>query len=52
MSHVWGVFLRGINLGNRRMKMADLKQCLEAAGFAEVKTIAASGNARISASGR
>lgn len=51
MSHVWGAFLRGINLGNRRMKMADLKQCLEAAGFAEVKTIAASGNARISASG-
>lgn len=51
MSQVWGAFLRGINLGNRRMKMAELKDCLEAAGFAEVKTIAASGNARLRASG-
>jgi uncharacterized protein (DUF1697 family) len=52
MSQVWGAFLRGINLGNRRMKMAELKDCLEAAGFAEVKTIAASGNVRLSASGK
>lgn len=51
MSPVWGAFLRGINLGNRRMKMAELKDCLEAAGFTEVKTIAASGNARLCASG-
>lgn len=49
---VWGAFLRGINLGNRRMKMADLKDCLEGAGFTDVKTIAASGNARLCASGR
>ncbi|MVS99006.1 DUF1697 domain-containing protein [Devosia marina] len=51
MNQIWGAFLRGINLGNRRMKMAELKDCLEAAGFAEVKTIAASGNARLRASG-
>ena len=30
MSQIWGAFLRGINLGNRRMKMAELKDCLEA----------------------
>ncbi|ODT68460.1 MAG: hypothetical protein ABS75_20480 [Pelagibacterium sp. SCN 63-23] len=44
---VWGAFLRGINLGKRQMKMADLKACLEASGFAEVKTVLASGNVRL-----
>jgi len=39
-------FLRGINLGKRQMKMAELKACLEAAGFEDVKTILASGNVR------
>ncbi|WP_291406931.1 DUF1697 domain-containing protein [Devosia sp.] len=39
-------FLRGINLGKRQMKMAELKSCLEAAGFEAVKTILASGNVR------
>ncbi|ODT65647.1 MAG: hypothetical protein ABS75_30545 [Pelagibacterium sp. SCN 63-23] len=48
---VWGAFLRGINLGKRRMKMAALKAALEAAGFAEVKTILASGNVRFVAEG-
>lgn len=48
---VWGAFLRGINLGKRQMKMADLKSCLEAAGFSEVKTILASGNVRLEAEG-
>lgn len=51
-SSVWGVFLRGINLGNRRMKMAELKTCLEAAGCSEVKTVAASGNARVVTQGQ
>lgn len=51
MTDVWGAFLRGINLGNRRMKMADLRNCLEEAGFAQVETILASGNVRFSASG-
>ncbi len=48
---VWGAFLRGINLGKRQMKMAELKTCLEAAGFADVKTVLASGNVRFSAEG-
>jgi len=39
-------FLRGINVGKRQMKMADLKTCMEAAGFEAVKTILASGNVR------
>jgi len=39
-------FLRGINLGKRQMKMAELKACLEAAGYTDVKTIVASGNVR------
>ncbi len=48
---IWGAFLRGINLGKRRMKMAELKSCLEAAGFGEVKTVLASGNVRLVAEG-
>ena len=48
---LWGAFLRGINLGKRQMKMAELKACLEAAGFAEVKTVLASGNVRLEADG-
>ena len=51
MSAVWGAFLRGINLGKRQMKMAELKACLEAAGFTEVKTVLASGNVRLSGDG-
>jgi uncharacterized protein (DUF1697 family) len=42
-------FLRGINLGKRQMKMADLKACLEDMGLKEVKTILASGNVRFEA---
>lgn len=49
---VWGAFLRGINLGKRQMKMAELKSCLEAAGFSDVKTILASGNVRLEADGQ
>lgn len=48
---MWGAFLRGINLGHRQMKMAELKAALEEAGFAEVKTVVASGNVRLSAEG-
>lgn len=42
----WAAFLRGINVGKRQMKMADLSACLVAAGFSEVKTVLASGNVR------
>ncbi len=47
----WMAFLRGINLGKRQVKMAELKACLEAAGFSDIKTVVASGNVRLSAEG-
>jgi uncharacterized protein (DUF1697 family) len=37
-------FLRGVNVGGRIVKMAELKICLEDAGFTEVKTYLQSGN--------
>jgi uncharacterized protein (DUF1697 family) len=37
-------FLRGINLGNRRVKMTDLKALFEQLAFANVATFIASGN--------
>jgi uncharacterized protein (DUF1697 family) len=37
-------FLRGINLGNRRVKMTDLKSIFEELDFEEVSTFIASGN--------
>ena len=36
--------LRGINVGGRIVKMADLKVCLEGIGFSNVKTLLQSGN--------
>lgn len=39
-------FLRGVNLGKRQMKMAELKACCESIGLTDVKTIVASGNVR------
>jgi uncharacterized protein (DUF1697 family) len=38
------VFLRGINVGGRIVKMAELKTCLEKAGLKNVKTILQTGN--------
>jgi uncharacterized protein (DUF1697 family) len=43
---LWFAFLRGINLGKRQVKMAELRSCLEAAGCTEVKSVVASGNVR------
>ncbi len=37
-------FLRGMNLGNRRLPMSELKAHFEELGFAEVETFIASGN--------
>jgi uncharacterized protein (DUF1697 family) len=37
-------FLRGMNLGNRRIKNAELRAEFEALGFADVATFRASGN--------
>ena len=38
----YAAFLRGVTPMN--VKMADLKRCFESAGFADVKTVLASGN--------
>jgi uncharacterized protein (DUF1697 family) len=43
---LWVAFLRGVNLGKRQMKMAELRACCEQLGFTAVKTIVASGNVR------
>src|SRR5688572_32792507 len=41
----YAVFLRGINVGgNKKVPMAQLKKLLERIGFADVKTLLASGN--------
>ena len=37
-------FLRGVNLGRRTVKSAELKAAFEAMGLADVKTLLASGN--------
>jgi uncharacterized protein (DUF1697 family) len=43
------VFLRAVNLAGRRLTMADFKRALAAAGYADARTVAATGNAVISA---
>lgn len=40
----WAAMLRGINLGKRQLKSAELKAVVEGMGFTEIKTILASGN--------
>ena len=40
----WAAMLRGINLGKRQLKSAELKAVVEGMGFTGVKTILASGN--------
>jgi uncharacterized protein (DUF1697 family) len=46
------VLLRGINVGrNRRIKMADLREALTAAGFERVRTLLQSGNVVLDAPG-
>jgi uncharacterized protein (DUF1697 family) len=51
MSALWFAFLRGINLGKRQVKMAELRDCLAAAGFTAIKTVVASGNVRLEGAG-
>ena len=41
---VWVAFLSAVNVGKRKMRMADLKSVCEAQGFAAVRTVLASGN--------
>jgi uncharacterized protein (DUF1697 family) len=40
----YAAFLRGINVGGRIIKMAELKVCLEKLGFKDVTTLLQSGN--------
>lgn len=40
----FAAFLRGVNVGGVNMKMAEVAQAFEDAGFTNVKTILASGN--------
>ena len=49
---LWFAFLRGINLGKRQLKMAELRDAMAEAGFAETKTVLASGNVRFLADGK
>lgn len=46
----YAAFLRGVSPMN--LKMAELKRCLEHAGFTEVKTVLASGNVVFNAASR
>lgn len=46
-------FLRAINLGkNRKFPMAEMRACLDVAGFADVETYIQTGNVRLSTSMR
>lgn len=45
-------FLRAVNVGQRQVKMADLRVVLEEAGFAEVETYIQTGNVRVRTSTR
>lgn len=40
----YAAFLRGVNVGGRVIKMAELKACFERVGFGDVRTFLQSGN--------
>jgi uncharacterized protein (DUF1697 family) len=48
---VYIALLRGINVGGRTIKMADLRRALEALDIYDVRTVLASGNVLFSATG-
>jgi uncharacterized protein (DUF1697 family) len=48
----YAAFLRAINVGKRRVAMADLRRHLESLGFDEPRTLLASGNAAFHAPSR
>jgi len=48
----YAIFLRAINVGKRRIKMADLRAAFEKAGFADVATYLASGNVMVTSATR
>jgi uncharacterized protein (DUF1697 family) len=41
---LWVALLRGVNVGGRTIKMAELRTALEGAGFENVETVLQSGN--------
>lgn len=47
----WAGLLRGVNVGGRKLPMAELKALVEALGFEDVRTLLASGNIVFSAKG-
>lgn len=47
----YAAFLRGVNVGGINLKMADVAAAFRGAGFADVRTILASGNVVVSADG-
>jgi uncharacterized protein (DUF1697 family) len=47
----YAAFLRGVNVGGVNLKMADVAAALVDAGFADVRTILASGNVLLTATG-
>ena len=51
MSDRYVAFLRSINVGNRRIAMDELRETIEAGGFADVETYRASGNVVFDADG-
>lgn len=48
----YAIFLRAINVGTRRFKMADLRVAFERVGFANVATHLASGNVIVTSATR
>ncbi|MCV6981173.1 DUF1697 domain-containing protein [Mycolicibacterium pulveris] len=46
----YAAFLRGVNVGGVNLKMADVAEALEVAGFTDVRTILASGNVLLDSS--
>ncbi len=50
MKH-WVALLRGINVGGRTIKMADLREALGGLGLANVETVLQSGNVKFDAPG-
>jgi uncharacterized protein (DUF1697 family) len=49
-SRHWVALLRGVNVGGRTIKMADLREALDALGLENVETVLQSGNVRFDSS--
>ena len=47
----WAALLRGVNIGGRKLPMADLKALVETLGYQDAQTLLASGNVVFAADG-